>query len=121
MPHLVLEYSINLKDFSPQLALARLNSALVDSGQFEGPDIKSRAFQLDCFQIGNGSLESAGFAHVTLRLLSGRTPAVKKELSNALLDALTSACTPSVLGIEGLQLSIDVCDLEREFYSKRAT
>ena len=47
MPHLTLEYTRNLNNFDPALALVAINQAMLDSGLFAEADIKSRAIVLD--------------------------------------------------------------------------
>ena len=44
MPHLTLEYTGNLAELDVRRTLVSLNTALMESGHFEGRDIKSRAF-----------------------------------------------------------------------------
>lgn len=118
MPHLTLEYTTNLAGFDPRGALDSLNIALVESSQFDGPDIKSRAVALDCFQIGVGGVDAA-FVHVTLSLLSGRTPQIKKELSSRLLQALQKRVgSASPISTLDVQITVDVNDLDRDCYAK---
>jgi len=118
MPHITLEYTQNL---APELdageVLMSLNRALAGSGQFQEPDIKSRALVLDRFLVGTAP-EGRAFAHVKLALLSGRSAAVKRELSEALLTALSRACPPRA-GLD-VQLSVEVVDLDRDAYAKES-
>ncbi|SCK15579.1 5-carboxymethyl-2-hydroxymuconate Delta-isomerase [Vogesella sp. LIG4] len=115
MPHLTVEYSANLQQLPAPQLLQRLNDVLLQSGQFAGPDIKSRALPLPVFLVGD---EPAGhaFVHVKLALLSGRPPEVKKMLSQQLLDALQSVCDwPAELAV---QLCVELMDIDRAGYSK---
>jgi len=53
MPHLVIEYTNNLRDrFDARVALAELNRELDAVGEFVSEDIKSRARALDTFLVG---------------------------------------------------------------------
>ncbi|GAB2180684.1 5-carboxymethyl-2-hydroxymuconate Delta-isomerase [Denitratisoma sp. agr-D3] len=115
MPHLTLEYTDNLGDFPAATILARLNTVLAGSGQFEEVDIKSRARRLDCYAIGTASTGRA-FVHVRLSLLSGRSPQIKQELSAALLAALAE-CQPRPATLH-VQLSVELQDMARECYGK---
>jgi 5-carboxymethyl-2-hydroxymuconate isomerase len=117
MPHLTLEYTNNLPEFDVQQILLAINTILIKSGHFEGPDIKSRAVRLDHFMVGNGSVATA-FAHVTLRLLHGRSPETKSVLANSLLGAMQSAVQTD--RATALQLSVEICDMERTSYAKYA-
>ena len=115
MPHLTLEYTSNLSNFSPTAALTAINAATLASGLFEEADIKSRAIALDTFQIGGGAAAS-GFAHVRIALLAGRTSEVRKALADAVLTALTAAVNRQN-GLE-IQLSVETVDLDRPSYAK---
>ena len=115
MPHLTLEYTDNLHALDAPALLSAMNAALVDSGQFEEFDIKSRAIRLDCFAIGTSNA-GRGFAHARLALLSGRTPAVKADLSQRLLAVLQARCQP-VPGLQ-IQLCAEILDMDRGSYAQ---
>lgn len=116
MPHLHLEYTANLPDLAIEKTLLRLNNVLMASGQFGSEfDIKSRAVKVESFQVGT-SLSSRGFVAVKLSLLSGRSPQIKKQLSESLLAALQDLGDwPE--GVQ-LQLSVELLDIDRDSYSK---
>lgn len=115
MPHLTLEYSGNLSGLDVRQALVSLNAALLDSGHFDAPDIKSRAIPLEAFLVGDG-IESAAFMHVTLRLLSGRTSETRGLLASALLKVLTGVL-PRIAS-QSTQLSVEVIELDSVVYAK---
>jgi 5-carboxymethyl-2-hydroxymuconate isomerase len=115
MPHLILEYTKNLNALDEQGVLLRLNKALFESGQFDEIDIKSRAVALDDFVIGI-TPGGRAFAHAKLALSSGRSPAVKRDLSNALLQELRSIFSgPSK---HHIQLCAEIIDIDRDSYAK---
>ena len=118
MPHLHLEYTANLTDLAVEKTLLRLNNVLMVSGQFGSEfDIKSRAVKVESFQVGT-SLDARGFIAVKLSLLSGRSPQVKKQLSESLLAALQDlGGWPANIHV---QLSVLLVDMDRDSYSKVA-
>ncbi|MNF44268.1 MULTISPECIES: 5-carboxymethyl-2-hydroxymuconate Delta-isomerase [unclassified Pseudomonas] len=118
MPHLHMEYTANLPELNADVALLRLNHALVASGQFSAEfDIKSRAVQVSRFRVGTG-LGERGFVHVQLAMLSGRSPAIKKQLSESLLAVLQELCAwPAEVDV---QLCVEILDIDRESYTKTA-
>ncbi|WP_426134284.1 5-carboxymethyl-2-hydroxymuconate Delta-isomerase [Pseudomonas sp. PWP3-1b2] len=118
MPHLHLEYTANLPGMAVEKTLLRLNNVLMVSGQFGAEfDIKSRAVKVESFQVGT-SLNPRGFVAVKLSLLSGRSPQVKKQLSESLLAALQDLGEwPADVQV---QLSVQVVDMDRDSYSKVA-
>lgn len=115
MPHLTLDYSCNLTTLDADSTLLALNRKLVESGQFAENDIKSRARRLDHFRTGIQP-DARAFAHITLAILSGRTPEAKQALSAGLLAVLEQ----SGLGLPGgeVQLSVEIRDIDRASYSK---
>lgn len=115
MPHLTLEYSSNLPAPPARDLLASLNSALCASGEFAGPDIKSRAFLCDQFQIDEGG-EPAAFAHMTLRLMPGRSVAQRQRLAQGLLQAL-AAVLPAYPPLP-VQLTVELVELAAPSYAK---
>lgn len=116
MPHLHMEYTANLSDLNADVALIRLNNALVASGQFAAEfDIKSRAVKLETFKVGTAMSERA-FVHVKLALLSGRSPQIKKQLSESLLAVVQDLCQWPA-GVD-IQLAVELLDIDRESYSK---
>ncbi|MCX2898356.1 5-carboxymethyl-2-hydroxymuconate Delta-isomerase [Pseudomonas mandelii] len=118
MPHLHMEYTANLPGLNADVALIRLNNTLVGSGQFGAEfDIKSRAIKVETFKVGT-AMGERGFVHVKLALLSGRSPQIKKQLSESLLAVVQDLCEWPA-GVE-VQLCVEILDIDRESYSKTA-
>ena len=118
MPHLHMEYTANLPELNADVALIRLNNALVASGQFAAEfDIKSRALKVETFKVGTVMAERA-FVHVKLALLSGRSGQIKKQLSDSLLAVVQDLCQWPT-GVE-VQLAVEILDIDRESYVKTA-
>ena len=118
MPHLHMEYTANLPQLNADVALIRLNNTLVGSGQFAAEfDIKSRAIKVETFKVGTVMGERA-FVYVKLAMLSGRSPEIKKQLSQSLLAVLQDLCEwPAQVQV---QLSVEIIDIDRDAYSKVA-
>ena len=115
MPHLHMEYTANLPQLDVDKALLRLNHGLVASGQFSDEfDIKSRAVKVEAFRVGTG-IGERGFVHVKLALLSGRSPEVKKQLSESLLAVLQDLA-PWPADVQ-VQLCVEIVDIDRASYS----
>lgn len=116
MPHLTVEHTSNLTSFQPDVTLTALNRILLQSGQFSDEDIKSRAVALSHFRVGSQP-SGHGFIHVTLSLLSGRSPDVKRALASQLLAELQGHVQDASATL-AVQLSVDVRDLDRDCYAK---
>jgi 5-carboxymethyl-2-hydroxymuconate isomerase len=116
MPHLTVEYSGNLKYFPEAETLTALNSALCAHPALpDEADLKTRFIVADSFEIGTEPAQRA-FVHAQLRLLSGRTPDVKKELSECIAQVLRERTPRPDLVM--VQLSVEIVDMDRSSYSK---
>lgn len=116
MPHLTVEYSANLPHYPEAETLAALNAALCAHPDVQDEaDVKTRFVVADSFEIGTSPAQR-GFVHAQLRLMAGRTPAVKKELSERIATVLREL-TPRPQGVM-IQLSVEVVDMDRGSYAK---
>ena len=116
MPHLTIEYTRNLADFPEAQALQEINAALTASPEIlDEADLKSRFVHAGSFQVGNVAGQRA-FIHAQLRLLSGRTPEVKKDLAGRVADVLRRLA-PRPAGVM-VQLSVEIIDMDRPSYVK---
>lgn len=87
MPHVVIEYSPNLRtqvDF-PAL-LAALRDAALATGVFPIGGIRLRAYQADHVLIADGHTDNA-FVHIMLRVGHGRELATRKRACDAIFAA----------------------------------
>ena len=69
----------------------------------------------DSFQVGTVGT-GRGFVHAQLRLLAGRTPEAKQDLSGRIADVLRRL-TPRPPGVM-VQLSVEIVDMDRPSYVK---
>lgn len=116
MPHLTVEYSSNLAGFPQAQALRELNLAVTSSPEvLDEADLKTRIVALDHYAIGTAPAARA-FVYAQLRLLSGRTPEAKKDLS-ARIAAVLGRLTPRPEGV-AVQLSVEIVDMDRSSYAK---
>ena len=116
MPHLTIEYSANLPHYPEAETLTALNATLCSHPQVQDEaDLKTRFIVADSFEIGIAPANRA-FVHAQLRLLSGRTPEAKKELSDRIAAVLRER-TPKPQGVM-VQLSVDVSDMDKATYFK---
>ena len=116
MPHLIVEYSQNLAGFPEAQALTELNQAVTSSPEvLDEADLKSRIVPVDSFEIGTAPANRA-FVHAQLRLLSGRTPEAKKDVSERVAEVLRRL-SPKPAGVM-VQLSVEIVDMDRGSYVK---
>lgn len=114
MPHAVIEYSNNLAQqvYDRQLTAA-VHQAMMDSGLFNIPDIKTRSFACSDWLIG--AAQNMPFVHVTVSLMEGRTTEQKQNLTQAIFDQLLQLMS------DVPQLTVDIRDMTRATYRKRAS
>jgi 5-carboxymethyl-2-hydroxymuconate isomerase len=110
MPHIIIEYSANL---TPKLDVSSLMQALHDclDGMYNVSKerLKTRAIKLDNYLVGlNG--QSGQMVHITLRLMTGRTVAARKEMGEIL------ASTTRKLIPEDCSLTVEMVELDKETY-----
>ena len=89
MPHIVIEYTANLGAQAriPELLKTVNETMIAQDGVFPTGGIRSRALRLDDYRMADGAADDA-FVHVTLKIGSGRSEAVKKRVCDALFDAV---------------------------------
>jgi len=95
MPHLIVEYTANLKPEAdiPSL-LKKANRVLIDQGgTFPIGGIRSRAVELTDWCMADGEDDYA-FVHITLKIGAGRDEAVKRKACDALFEMLKAHFAP---------------------------
>ena len=111
MPHLVIEYSANLKDsIDIDKVMAITYQAAVDSGLMKPQDIKVRALAYADFMMADGG---KNFVHTTTHLLTGRTDTQRCKLSNRVKAYQTQYLK------EVHSISIDIVEMNSNAYIKR--
>lgn len=119
MPHLILEYSSNLKTKPSKELLSRLHESLPALGPFELHSIKSRILEHQVYCVADGDPD-AGFVHLELRILSGRAPEIKQRVSKGLAEILKDFFAAD-LSARRMSVTVEIRDLDAECYSKVST
>lgn len=117
MPHLKVEYSDHFSEFDSHELLLQMNTALFATGLFaQAEDIKARARCVDQVVIGLAAQQQA-FVYARLSILTGRSAAQKKLLSDCLLGVLR-AFTGYRAAKLTLQLCVEIAEIDRDSYGK---
>jgi 5-carboxymethyl-2-hydroxymuconate isomerase len=88
MPHIVVEYSANLRErLGPDALLARLHAAAIATGVFPPGGTRTRAAERAHYRIADGHPDN-GFVHVTMRIGHGRDAPTKQRAAQSVFDAL---------------------------------
>lgn len=114
MPHLIIEYSKNLRDaIGPDAMVDALHTAAVATGEFPAMSLRTRAVERDCYRVGDGHPEN-GFVHIVLRIRPGRERARKTEIGEAVFAAAL-AHLKSTFETRPLGLTFEVQDIDIAF------
>jgi 5-carboxymethyl-2-hydroxymuconate isomerase len=116
MPHITVEYSDTVADAFDRPGFAKdLHQALVTVAGGRAQGCKTRFQRLTETYLADGSGDYA-IIHVELALLAGRTPQVKRRLTEAVMESLRrhTAPTPAV----ELQFSVDYRDIDADAYAR---
>ncbi|WP_445116071.1 5-carboxymethyl-2-hydroxymuconate Delta-isomerase [Acinetobacter sp. WZC-1] len=116
MPHVVVEYSDNIQKVDTQKLLTRINQCLIETGEFQPLDIKSRVLTNSAYLVG---LETGSHAYVYLKLslLEGRSDAFKAAISEKLAQVIAEQDYGQMDGLQ-VQLCCEVCEINRASYRK---
>ncbi|WNI16062.1 5-carboxymethyl-2-hydroxymuconate Delta-isomerase [Actinacidiphila sp. ITFR-21] len=117
MPHLVLEYSGNVRDDIRSGPLLReLHGVLALAGGFRVQDFKGRAVRMADYAIGDGSIEQA-FVNLDLRTFAGKSDELKQAISQAALDVLVRAFSRT-MAETACDISVQITELDRVSYAR---
>lgn len=108
MPHIIVEYSDNLKgETNISLLLKSLNEVLIArSPSFPIGGIRSRAIELHDYCVADGTEDDA-FVHVTFKIGAGRSKEVKEETCQAMFDVVTKHFS-EIFNKRSLALSLEL-------------
>lgn len=119
MPHIIIEYSANIAEVAEIPALlGAVHQAACQSGVFEIPAIRTRAVARELALVGDGN-PANGFVLITVRMKSGRPPAVQEQLAQSLMDA---ASRPLAAAFErrSIILNVEIHDIPSLNLRKRS-
>lgn len=117
MPHIVVEYTPNLGELPFDAMLAAVTRNLAASPEVtEESDLKARVLRAEHYRVGTAD-DGRGFIHVQLRLLAGRTPEAKRDLSQRVAQGMRELMPQFPAGLTAY-LSVEVIDMDRASYTK---
>ena len=112
MPHVVIEYSQPVTETGDIEAILHLvHHKMIESGLFNAPDIKTRAYAADKFMVGTKGKDGS-FVHITVSILHGRTLEQRQTLADTLLDSVRKP----LHFVD--QVTVNIHEMARETYRK---
>lgn len=110
MPHLIYEYTDNLKAEGDIPGLLRKTNQVViaQGGVFPIGGIRARAICLTDYCVADGSADDA-FVHLTFKMGAGRTPEEKQKVGDELF-AMLKEHFATLFARRGLALSMEIVE-----------
>lgn len=120
MPHIIIEHSI---DFSTKEILELAHKIQkscfeIQGGNFDFNQFKIRSLSFNNFGVGKDG-SNANFIHISIKILQGRAPEIKKQLSENSFKLLQNFQQNSGLNHKRCDLSLDIIEMDRELYQKQ--
>ena len=120
MPHLTIEYSANVGDWTSIEGLCdRLRREAVATGVFPMAGVRVRAVRCEDYSVADGSPEM-GFVDIAVRLRAGRPIETRREVARSLFGAAEDFLK-EVMAMRPLALSMEMRELEPELSLKTGT
>ena len=112
MPHVIVEYTDNIKPEADIHGLLRkVNAVLIaQDGVFPTGAIRSRAIELHDYEVADCTGDDA-FVHITLKIGAGRTPEQKKKACDGLF-AMAKAHFAHIYESRGFALSMELYEFD---------
>ncbi len=116
MPHIVIEYSANIRQrIRPEDLVKRVHEAALGTSVFPIGGIRTRAVERSCYRIADGHPDNA-FVHVVLRIRHGRDLETRRRAGEEIFGEVCKHLEPlferSPLGVS---LEIQEIDPETSF------
>lgn len=113
MPHIVIEYSSNLQTMDVKALVNDCHHALNGIHNVTLDRIKTRAIPLEHFSVGVHE-EKGQMIHVTLKLMTGRSPEARQEMAKILQEAARKYMPEGQY--PNSALTVEVVELDRATY-----
>ncbi|MCP5087068.1 MAG: 5-carboxymethyl-2-hydroxymuconate Delta-isomerase [Rhodobacteraceae bacterium] len=120
MPHISLEYSLNLETVVDVAKLCDvLRRAAINTEVFPLAGVRVRALPCAHYSIADGASHH-GFIDISVRLRAGRPQEVRKEATAAIFAAAEAFLAP-VMAARPLALSLEMRDIDPVLSPKSGT
>ncbi len=117
MPHVSIEYSANIQDWTSIAGLCdRLRAEAIATGVFPTAGVRVRAFRCDFCSIADGGPEHA-FVDIVVKLRGGRPLETRKIVATRLFEAAREFLS-ELFEQRSIALSLEVRELEPELSPK---
>lgn len=119
MPHLIIEHSSNINEISVRKLEQEIQNIMhVQEGNFDADQCKCRSYSFEKYFVGRPNQSTSSFIHITLKVLSGRTVEMRKNLSQKISEFTASFFTDLKLTTKRCDISVDIVEMDRDTYQK---
>ncbi len=119
MPHLIIEHSGNIAKNSIRVLEQEIQNIMNGvEGNFDADQCKCRDFSFDEYFVGRPDQSTSSFLHITLKVLSGRSIEIRKNLSEKILTFSQRFFSELNLPTKRCDISVDIVEMERDTYQK---
>lgn len=115
MPHLIVEYSANLRDeLGPDAFIECVHTAAEATGEFPAGSLRTRAEERDRYRIGDGH-PANGFVHIVFRVRP-RDAEARRKLGEPVFQAACAFLDPLFAGRAiGFTFEVQEIDTQSRF------
>jgi len=120
MPHIIFEHSLKIEKENKAKLVEQLRLPFIsmkDAGSFDVSQCKFRLIKFDDFYLDSFCSNSPNFAHLTIKILEGRSVEVKCALTKLFFDILQKFIQSQLL-ISGVDISVDLVEMNKLTYQK---
>jgi 5-carboxymethyl-2-hydroxymuconate isomerase len=111
VPHIIIEYSANLRErIRLGSLIERLHATAIETGVFPLGGTRTRAAERIDYRIADGHPDN-GFVHVTMRMGHGRDADTKMRAAQTVFDALCAHLAP-LFDTAPLGISFEVQEID---------
>ena len=119
MPHLVIEHSADIQNLQIQNLQKEIQDIMSKvEGNFDPDQCKCRSVSFAEYLVGNPNQNTSSFIHITLKVLTGRTAEVRKNLSQKIAEFTKIFFTNLNLKTSRCEISVDLVEMDAQTYQK---
>ncbi len=119
MPHLTIEHSSDIQKNSVKILQTEIQNIMSGvEGNFDADQCKARSFSFDEYLVGKLDQSAASFIHITLKVLTGRSAEVRKNLAEKISQFTQKFFLELKLETQRCDISVDIVEMERDIYQK---
>src|SRR5215472_369866 len=111
MPHIIVEYSANIREqLGPENLIQRVHEAALRTSVFPIGGTRTRAAERSCYRIADGHPDNA-FVHVAMRIGSGRDLETRRRAAEEVFGEVCKFLQPLFQG-SPLGISLEVQEID---------